>query len=362
MTKPQPLLTFHRASRAAYQSGTRPAAVERARVRLAYLARKADPQLGLSAAVVRADALLVAFRYQFRDLMNRATAARFSKWEAVDMAARTRAVVAFNRAKLDVAAGRARYHDSNVWAAGTHDSERPGLFHVMDVAATGLRFVGTVKTEGERRNGPWSRENGKGVPSSGWTTDPHGDIFQDGTGLVWGVVYQLPARDGCARFLAGYQFGGTDAGPTLDLSRVFSSRSARGDYGTARDHDDACDAAIFADEMAKRAAEQEREHQAAWGAGQQWAELAADVKTARREALALAREMREIRTAAPAKWPAAACAMRARFADLWESLNTDRRKMRELADGDHETLGFWTGDKALREAFAEGAGLDAFPS
>ena len=53
-----------------------------------------------------------------------------------------------------------------------------------------LRMVGKVQTENRRYGDTFTYE------TAGWYTDDDGLVMKDGTGLVWGEVYQLPARDG----------------------------------------------------------------------------------------------------------------------------------------------------------------------
>jgi hypothetical protein len=99
----------------------------------------------------------------------------------------------------------------------------------------------------------------------GWHTDPHGDVFRDGSGLCWGVVYRLPARNKTglsgnykSLLVAGYQFGGCDFGVTLDTSQVFECEAMeyRDDRLGAT-----VDAARHADSLAQEAAYKEREYQ-----------------------------------------------------------------------------------------------------
>ena len=62
--------------------------------------------------------------------------------------------------------------------------------------------------------------------------NPWAKVFlEDGSGLAWGVVYRLPARRGVSRFVAGYQFGGVDGGPSLDFGTVYKSSSRRESRG-----------------------------------------------------------------------------------------------------------------------------------
>lgn len=129
--------------------------------------------------------------------------------------------------------------------------------YVDDVRTVGLRLVGRVEAETLGREDCWSaREH------CGWYTEPDGEVFKDGTGLCWGVVYQLPTRRKHMRFVAGYQFGGCDNGPTLDFGRIFRDR-CRGENHSSppRDVGGALEAARLADDLARDAAERECEYQ-----------------------------------------------------------------------------------------------------
>jgi hypothetical protein len=136
-----------------------------------------------------------------------------------------------------------------------------GKTYVQTPASVGLRFVGIVEAESYMKRRYF---DGEGAFSNrdlcGWYTDPDGYHGKDGDGLVWGVVYLLPGRAGKTRLVAGYQFGGTDDGPYLDLSKVFEDRVMEGELKTC---DVAYQAARHADGLAEEVAEDEREYQLA---------------------------------------------------------------------------------------------------
>mgnify|MGYP000421583524 CR=1 FL=1 len=189
----------------------------------------------------------------------------------------------------------------------------------------------------------------EGGPShNGWYTNPHGESFRDGSGLCWGVVARLTGKDGRPRFLAGYQFGGMDSGVSIDLESLTDCER---------------DAARRADSLAENAANAEKEYQAAWGAGNRWADLAGEVVNARREALAILKERREAQRAANgAALPALCGAIRAQVSGLLDSIREAREEMETLANGDAESYWFDTGETRLRAAFCEGAGLQEMPA
>lgn len=215
----------------------------------------------------------------------------------------------------------------------------------------GLRYVGRVMPEAGRCDFWDSRGD------CGWYTDPFGDVFKDGHGLCFGVVYQLPGRNGESRFVAGYEFGGYDGGPTLDLSRIFTE--PRGEYeSSAFELDAARDAGRHADSLAKAAAESEREYQTAWEAGNRWSSLADEVKAARADALAILKERRALKGT---QAPALCAAIRSQILGLLGDIRAARESMAELVKGDGDSLYFWPGDERLRAAFCEAAGLSTYP-
>lgn len=215
-------------------------------------------------------------------------------------------------------------------------------------AGAALRFVGDVNPNAEG----WQR----GRDFYGFYCNPWGESWRDGSGLAWGVVYQLAGRDGKARFVAGYQFGGIDGGPTLDFGTVYTIAFEESAQDGAR-HSGAMAAA---DSMAKRAAEEESEYQAAWGAGSQWAQRGEEIAAARAEARAILAERRAAGRDGAA-YPALCNAIRGRVAELLAAIREAREERATLAEGDSESFYFWPGEERLRAAFCEGAGLDEMP-
>jgi hypothetical protein len=147
----------------------------------------------------------------------------------------------------------------------------------------------------------------------------------------------------------------------MDWTRVFEEpRDAWA--AEARELDAARDAGRFANELAKAAAEEEREYQTAWAAGRDWAEAKEEEAEARAAALALLAERRKAKAAGT--WgdvPAICRAVADSVAGYVETIRESRAKRRELAAGDWEELIFWPGEERLQGAFCEAAGLDAMP-
>lgn len=252
-----------------------------------------------------------------------------------------RATTALQAARIDVEAGKTRYGASR-WvkpiAAVTWANK---LAHIADPEKAGLRFVGKAHEFGLRSIG-----------HTGWHTDIFGDLAKEGDGLCWGVVYQLPGRSGKARFVAGYQFGGTDAGPTLDLGKIYKGESYWD--GSPPQCDAAQQAARAADSMAEKAADEEREYQTAWQAGVAWSNIQDEISKDRSELLELLAERRAYK--GDRHYPALCRAIRSAVGDFKQRISTGRRKAELLAEGDSDTLQFWPGEQRLKDAFNEGAG------
>lgn len=249
------------------------------------------------------------------------------------------AVESLIRARRDVAEGTRRY-------------PRPVRVIHASTTATGLRLVGRVVPDTERGN-IWDSRGG-----CGWHTDPSGGVFKDGSGLCFGVVYQLAGRDGHARFVAGYEFGGVDGGPTLDLAKVFHE-FVRGDETGPQDLAGARQAARHADSLAKAAAETEREYQTAWWAGSNWSDLLQEEQSDRRQLVEILQERRAVK--GKGNYPALCSAIESTVKGILRRIKKSRAKRAELANGDSDDLYFCTGETRLQEAFCEGAGLQVFP-
>jgi hypothetical protein len=262
------------------------------------------------------------------------------------------AQTAFALAQNDVAKGTKRYPvDTSHSPVARSVSDQSETY--VEVARVGLRYVGRVEADCGGRNGIWDKRE-----ASGWFTDPAGDHARDGTGLCWGVVYQLPGRKGESRYVSGYIMGGcSDNNPVLDLRSI--ETTPRADLSSfdnnPQDQEGARQAARNADSMAQRAAEAERDYQAAWQAGSQWCELGAEIEEARGKALAL---LAERRTVKGADKPAICAAIRDKVESCLQTISEARATRAALAKGEclsDYMPGFWPGDRRLREAFNEGA-------
>lgn len=275
-----------------------------------------------------------------------------------------RAVFALAMARRDVADGKDRYPApvkpfpafGAVGESGYRWAENP--------EAAGLRLVGRVTADCCGRKGVWDDRE-----SSGWYADERQD------NLGYGLVYQLPGRNGQSRFVAGYAFS-DDCGATLDLSRIYAEPAAwfepvrksatgytMGGYWNYQDNpcemDAARDAAYSADSMAKAAAEQEREYQTAWRAGAEWSDLGEDIAHDRRELLDMLAERRAVK--GTANYPALCKALKREVSRLLDNIQNMRERRQGLQDGDASGLEFWNGDARLAAAFNDGAGESVLP-
>ena len=267
----------------------------------------------------------------------------------------TRAIDALTLARADVASGKARYPapmTGHKMRAG-HDSDKPGSVYVENPESFGLRLVGRVQADTPRGD-VWDKRG-----DSGLYDNPHVESFKEGSGLIYGLVYQLPARKGRSRFVAAYQNGCNDSGALIDFGTVYTSEPG-GTWGSAQDDDAARDAARAADHMAEKEAESEREYQTAWRAGSNYAQYAETIAEARQDALAILAERRAVK--GKGNYPALCAASRSQVESLLETITEARTKRADLANGDADGLYFWPGDKRLQAAFCEGANLDSFPA
>ena len=252
------------------------------------------------------------------------------------------AVEALRRAREDVVNGVKRYPQP-VRATYRNDSEC-------------LRYVGRVKPDFSIYS-IWGRND------SGWITDPYGNTFKDGTGLCYGVVYQLTGRRGESRYVAGYQFGGVDGGPDLDLSTIYTTpRGCSYSDGSAQDTRGTRQAARAADSAAKNAAEKEREYQTAWQAGSEWSGVQEQIRETAQRFYLLNHERRAARNSGIGANLRRICeTITKELNALWDTRQELMERAKELAEGDDSTLNFWNGDAELRAAFCEGAGIAAYP-
>jgi hypothetical protein len=215
--------------------------------------------------------------------------------------------------------------------------------------AFGLRLVGRVAADTPRGN-IWDTSE-----SCGWYTDPDEMSARDGTGLCWGVVYQLPGRHGRARFVAGYQFGGTDGGPLVDFGKIFESAS---DWNAARA------ASYAADSMARTAAEKEKDYQTAWLCGQAYADAGEEIERLRTEIKEAIRQWRDAKAALPnaeTRFGRLCALIRDDVADALADIRAARETRRKAIEGEAYGHSVYMGE-IEQGAFCEATGLETMPA
>lgn len=163
---------------------------------------------------------------------------------------------------------RVRYESEAIWSRGVLNGakDEDGCRWIEAPALVGLRFVGLY------------HDVDKSARHNGWWLDP------DGMGeTVSGVVYQLPARKGRTRFLAGMNDPFNDGSARLDMgmieaddwrainaARLRRNPKAKSYDLSSQDVEDESarlEAARRGDRIAERYAEQEREYLEVYAAG-----------------------------------------------------------------------------------------------
>lgn len=174
------------------------------------------------------------------------------------------AAIALSKARDDAAAGRKHYGGRKPSIEFDPPGAAYGERHCRwtEHAASGLRLVG------------FADEIDKSIRHTGWYTDEYGDRE-----TVRGVVYRLPARNGVSRYAYGYADPWNSGAAFLSFDPC----------------DDEQDAARWADHMAERMAEEEREYQANFSAGQRAAEAQNTIASCREHTRAIVREMKAAR-------------------------------------------------------------------
>ena len=244
------------------------------------------------------------------------------------------AIEAIAAARNDVAAGKARFQQSYGWNPPFETRGAKAMRWIEKPSECGLRFVGYASDLVDLRHTGWYVDN---------------DQFD----TAHGVVFQLPARHGKPLFVAGYDDpnnGAANAGGPVAL-----------DFGDTTD--DQATAARWADRIAEWHAESEREYQAAYSAGDRWAEIGEEIKQVRGEIRAAISQFRKARAfigdAAGATYNRLCEIIRGDVSDDLEKVRELRAERAKLAEGDFvsEWLPGWnTRDSNSRDAFNEGAG------
>lgn len=207
----------------------------------------------------------------------------------------------------------------------------------------GLRFVGYADT-------------GRGyftdtTENTGFYCDTHASE------TCFGVVYQLPARKGFARYVAGYDFTDRDGGLVLNLNEIFEADCRNGSHwDDSQSNDAARDAALMANEHARVAAEHAREYDSAWQAGSSFAHLGQEVAELKSELREILGELKSYRRnpILPSYVPSICKALRAQVSKMLDDIKTKREKRNELQAGDNDSFYFYPSPEMIA-AFNEGA-------
>lgn len=164
------------------------------------------------------------------------------------------------------------------------ESGRDVLRWTESTADAGLRFIG------------WADELPGGPDHTGWFTDDAGEWM-----TLRGGVWQLPGRNGRARFVYGYAEweGRGEMNPgsaAICVSDIVESEPCR-EWESVSDLPELRDAARWADSLAEHAAEKERDYRRSYDAGREAAEHDSAAIAARRELLPLLADLRDLRKA-----------------------------------------------------------------
>ncbi len=133
--------------------------------------------------------------------------------------------------------------------------------------STLCRWIENPESVGLRLVGFADEINGAIINHTGWFTNE----FQDES--LRGVVFQIPGRNGRARFLSGYADPNNPPAALVDLD-IQESDDCRGDESAAEEAKR--DAARSADSLAESSAESERWYQESWQQGARARELAGE--------------------------------------------------------------------------------------
>lgn len=272
---------------------------------------------------------------------------------------KAKAIDAIAWARRDVAEGKTRYASSS-WRKPCGNN--PICDGKQWLEKPTIRFVG------------YADELAK-INHNGWYVD------NDCHETIRGVVYQLPARDGKARFVAGHSDAWNDGAAYIDWSTIYESdfesemrdalrtmgkayhtpeRLKPGYWAEAAHETARKEAARAADEFARIESEHMREYNAAWQAGCRYADLADEIAGSRDTIKRLLAERKAARAAGLSGFDEICATIRRVVSNALGDIQEAREMRQKLRDGEYidELLpGFYSGDKRLLDAFNDGAGI-----
>lgn len=158
------------------------------------------------------------------------------------------------------------------------------------------------------------------IKHRGWYTDD--DRMNE---TVRGHVWQLPAKNGRARYVSGFQDPWNDGQGVIDRHDI-----TIGDSREEYDDQARREAALAADSIAERYAEEERDYQRAWRAGADAQEALEEAANERRELIEALQEHRKERERADER-PALCAAFRKYVRDTLAHIRDRQALARSLA-------------------------------
>lgn len=226
----------------------------------------------------------------------------------------------------------------------------------------GLRYVENLEGCGLRLRG-FSHEIIHSLRHTGHYTDV--DNIETCTGLV----VQMPAKNGQARFLAGYWLSDAcERGAIIDFSEIYLADL---EDNESIEYDHGCDAiysaARSADSLAEREAEKQREYNRIWVAGSLWRHTKDELHDLSNQAKDTIRKMRAVRqvldipnllTGITETLNEYSETLENHLEEILGERSEKLRYMAEIANGDHNLYCFYIGpnEDQLISSFNDGAG------
>ena len=249
------------------------------------------------------------------------TAARYYLWQRRKW--RTAPAVALERAALAPVRAYSEYRDRQWFgdtgpgAGARFESGGTPLRWLENTAAAGLRFIGW-SDEISRRYGSRS------IDHTGWYCR---DDCQEST--LRGGVWQLTGKGRRARYVSGYieQEGRGEMNPGSAALALWTLEI--GEPGDGPDESAMLSAAIYADNIARIAADREREEDSAYQAGRRAAESIQEAESARPLALAVMASLRSLERDAGRPADVVRDSARATLQRAREALETAREERRD---------------------------------
>lgn len=237
--------------------------------------------------------------------------------------------------------GRLMFVTASATEKAQHDWRKQELTFVEEPSAIGLRCVGWCDDIAPIRHKGW------------YTSDSQSETYR-------GVVFQLPARDGCAVYVAGYQEledGENMTGGYLVALRPKDWKHANRGEDESYDPSDArLRAARDADHFAENYAEKERDCQEAYRLGADYAEAMDESRGYRQKrrklmaSLAAARrDMNKLPVKSP--WVTEICVK------MWEDITALKESAKQAYDKAQEIIS--SNPYLDKDAFNDGAGSHA---